>query len=84
MRSFFACSNVDGRFLIAIKLLCTPERRLTTEGMQREEQAEVPLKIEQEKLKSQFTPQELDELHTLLVKFEAALKKKKKKKKAKE
>jgi len=60
--------------LIAIKLLCTPDRRLTTEGKQREERAEVPLQIEQEKLKSQFTPQELDELHTLLVKFEAALK----------
>jgi hypothetical protein len=60
--------------LIAIKLLCTPERRLTTEGKQREERAEVPLQIEQDKLKSQFTPQELDELHTLLVKFEAAFK----------
>jgi hypothetical protein len=60
--------------LIAIKLLCTPERRFTTEGKQREERAEVPLQIEQEKLKSPFTPQELDELHTLLVKVEAALK----------
>jgi len=37
-----------------------------------EERAEVPLKIEQDQVKSQFTPQELDELHTLLVKFEAA------------
>ena len=60
--------------MIAIKLLCTPDRRLTIEGKQREERAEVPLKIEQDKLKSQFTPQELDELHTLLVKFEAAFK----------
>jgi hypothetical protein len=60
--------------MIAIKLLCTPDIRLTTEGKQREERAEVPLKIEQDKLKSQFTPQELDELHTLLVKFEAAFK----------
>ncbi len=60
--------------LIAIKLLCTPERRFTTEGKQREERAEVPLQMEQEKVKSQFTPQELDELHTLLVKVEAALK----------
>ena len=48
-------------------------RRLTTEGKQREERAEVPLKSEQDTLKSQFTPQDLDELHTLLVKFEAAL-----------
>ncbi len=60
--------------LIAIKLLCIPERRFTTEGKQREERAEVPLQMEQEKVKSQFTPQELDELHTLLVKVEAALK----------
>jgi hypothetical protein len=60
--------------MIAIKLLCTPDRRLTIEGKQREERAEVPLKIEQDKLKSQFTPQELDELHTLLVKLEAAFK----------
>lgn len=34
----------------------------------------MPLQMEQEKVKSQFTPQELDELHTLLVKCEAALK----------
>jgi hypothetical protein len=60
--------------LIAIKLLCTPDRRLTTEGKQREERAEVPLQIEQDTLKSQFTPQERDEIHTLLVKFEAAFK----------
>lgn len=59
--------------LIAIKLLGTPERRLTTEGKQREERAEVPLQIEQDTLRSPFTPQDLDELHTLLVKFEAAL-----------
>jgi Protein of unknown function (DUF998) len=60
--------------MIAIKLLCTPDRRFTTEGKQREERAEVPLKMEQDKLKSQFTPQKLDELHTLLVKFAVALK----------
>nr|HET6904142.1 hypothetical protein [Ktedonobacteraceae bacterium] len=60
--------------LIAIKLLCTPDRRLIAEGKQREERAEVPLQMEQDTLKSQFTPQELDELHTLLVKFEAAFK----------
>lgn len=60
--------------LIAIKLLCTPDKRLTPEGKQREERTEVPLQSEQEKVKSPFTPQELDELHTLLVKFEAALK----------
>lgn len=41
--------------LIAIKLLCTPERRLTTEGKQREERAEVPSQIEQDTVKSQFT-----------------------------
>jgi hypothetical protein len=60
--------------LIAIKLLYTSDIRLTTEGKQLEERAEVPLEIEQDKLKSQFTPQELGELHTLLVKLEAALK----------
>ena len=54
--------------------LCTPDRRLIAEGKQREERAEVPLQMEQDTLKSQFTPQELDELHTLLVKFEAAFK----------
>ncbi len=48
--------------------------RLTTEGKKLEERAEVPLKIVQDKLMSQFTPQELDELYTLLVKFEAAFK----------
>jgi DNA-binding MarR family transcriptional regulator len=48
--------------------------RFTTEGKQLEERAEAPLKIVQDKLKSQFTTQELVELYKLLVKFEAAFK----------
>jgi MarR family 2-MHQ and catechol resistance regulon transcriptional repressor len=48
--------------------------KLTTEGRQLEKRAEVPLKTEQDKLKNQFTSRELDELYTLLVKFEATFK----------
>lgn len=43
---------------------------LTTKGKRLNEQAVTLLKAEQDKLKSQFTAQELDELYTLLVKFE--------------
>jgi DNA-binding MarR family transcriptional regulator len=48
--------------------------KLTTEGKQLEKRAEAPLRAEQDKLKNQFTSRELDELYTLLVKFEATFK----------